>query len=102
MVARQAAGTYPPPPHWNYDDGVANRIYDIVTGSLKSPFRSVFLKTHKISYLQPKTTKIVFLTLNNLLVHFQKYQPKEYVCVYYFKVESELKHVEKYFLGFFL
>ena len=43
-----------------------------------------FENAEKNCYLPPKIVKIAFLTVNNFFLHFQKYQPKEHLCVYCF------------------
>ena len=45
---------------------------------------------------------MAFLTANRFFkVRFQKYWPKGYLCVYFFKAESKSKHEEKFFWGGF-
>ena len=61
-------------------------------------FLSVFLKTHKKSYLPQKTAKIAFLTVNNFYCPFSKYTDQKNICAS-IKSQSEPKHKEQFFGG---
>ena len=60
-------------------------------------------KSHRNTNYLPKTAKMAFLTVNNLsLVGFQKYWPKEYLCVYCFKAKWITAETQRQIIIFFL
>ena len=62
-------------------------------------FWSIFFKMHKKNVIKcKKRQKLRFWWSITFFLHFQKYRPKEHLCVYCFKAESKPKH-EKTNLG---